>query len=85
MLLSRLIEEVELLATNQKRVWARNWIARKELREEDPAEYRAFMRMSREAFDALHNLLDVTKEGVGRIKKKREISLMLYVYQEDIS
>lgn len=78
-LLSCLLEELELIVENEtnkkKRIWMRNWIGRKithggsslllkELREEDPAEYRCFMRMSPDVFDALHKLVasDIQRE-----------------------
>jgi hypothetical protein len=57
-------EEIE----REKKVWVRRWLARrsthggsvlllKELYAEDPAEYRACLRMSPECFDTLHDLI----------------------------
>jgi hypothetical protein len=59
-----LLVQLEVLAeeiAREKKVWVRKWLARstrggsalllKELFSEDPAEYRAFLRMSPECFD----------------------------------
>ncbi|KAJ8940778.1 hypothetical protein NQ314_010588 [Rhamnusium bicolor] len=57
----------EIIKLKQKRLWVRNWIARKniyggsklirELRTEDPAEFQSTLRMTTENFGALLNLV----------------------------
>jgi hypothetical protein len=61
LLLVQLVEVLEEEIAREKKVWVRKWLARsthsgsalllKELCTEDPAEYRACLRMSPECFD----------------------------------
>jgi hypothetical protein len=68
LLLVRIAEVLEKEIAREKKVWARKWLARrsthggsalllKELYAEDPAEYRACLRMSPECFGTLHDLI----------------------------
>jgi hypothetical protein len=67
LLLLQLVEVLEEEIAREKKVWVRMWLARrsthggsalllKELHTEDPAEYRACLRMSPE-FLTLHDLI----------------------------
>jgi hypothetical protein len=64
--LVQISEVLEEEITREKKAWLRKWLARrsahggsalllKELHAEDPAEYRACLRMSPECFDTLHD------------------------------
>jgi hypothetical protein len=68
LLLLQLVEVLEEEIAREKKVWVRKWLARrsthggstlllKELYTEDPAEYRACLRMSPECFDTLHVMI----------------------------
>ena len=68
LLLLQIAEVFEEEIAREKKVWVRKWLARrsthggsalllKELYAEDPAEYRACLRMSPECFDTLHDLI----------------------------
>lgn len=67
-LIRQLVEVLEEEVTKKKRIWVRNWIARrnlhggsalllKELYFEDPAEYRSCLRISPESFEILLSLV----------------------------
>ena len=68
MLLVQIAEVLEEEIAREKKAWVRRWLTRrsthggsvlvlKELYAEDPAEYRACLRMSPECFDTLHDLI----------------------------
>jgi len=68
LLLVQIAEVLEEEIAREKKAWVRRWLTRrsthggsvlvlKELYAEDPAEYRACLRMSPECFDTLHDLI----------------------------
>ena len=65
LLLVQIAEVLEEEIAREKKVWVRKWrsthggsaLLLKELYAEDPAEYRASLRMSPELFDTLHDLI----------------------------
>jgi hypothetical protein len=69
LLFVQISEVLEEEIARENKVWERKWLARRsthggsallleELYAEDPAEYRACMRMSPECFDTLYDLID---------------------------
>jgi len=68
LLLVQIAEGLEEEIAREKKVWVRKWLARrtthggsalllKELYAEDPAEYRACLKMSPDCIDTLHDLI----------------------------
>jgi hypothetical protein len=92
LLLAQLAEVLEEEIEKEKKLWVRKLLARsihgcsalllKELHAEDPAKYRACLRMSPECFDTLHDViandiqrLDILMKDATHSKIKLEIAL----------